>query len=208
MDSKLRAAIIGSRETPKEIMDLAIEFAYEMIKRGVSFESGGAERMDKVPEIAYWRAHYEGAARGDLRVYLPFPSFEGYERYADTAEYVNTPQLPNWDEARILATRLYNNYGRNKPLEQLSAGIQSLSYRNMYQVLGESLARPKDFIVFWAKPARDKRLIVEGGTNLAVALGDEYGIPMVNLFYPEQQELLRYVTKTGDIDLLLKKARY
>lgn len=202
-------AVIGSRETPNSIVELMTDFVAHFCNLGVVFDSGGAPQADRAVEQGYWRAYWNNLEPPTrIRVYIPFATFEGLDRYQDKSEYIVASKLPAWDEAKVMAANLYNNYGRAKAFNQLSAGIQALGARNMFQVLGPELSRPKDLIVFYAKPARDKNLIVEGGTNLAVALGDEYGIHMVNLYYSEQQELLKYAIKNNDLEILTLKGRY
>lgn len=202
-------AVIGSRETPDSIVELMTDFVAHFCNLGVVFDSGGAPQADRAVEQGYWRAYWNNLEPPTLiRVYLPFSTFEGLDRYLDRPEYIVASTLPAWEEAKVMAANLYNNYGRNKTFNQLGVGIQALGTRNMFQVLGPKLSRPKDVIVFYAKPARDKKLIVEGGTNLAVALGDEYGIPMVNLYYSEQQELLKYAIQNSDLEILTLKGRY
>lgn len=212
-EGKFEFAVIGSRATPLDVTKLMALAAEWLLKQGAIGDSGGAVAADKALEHGYWKAYYSEIGNrlfnmGSIRVYLPFPSFEGLDRYQDRVEYVVANRLETWDEALTMAEKIYDSYGRNKTFRQLGPGMRALSGRNMMQVLGPMLDRPKDLIIFYAPPSKDKRLIVEGGTNLAVAKGDEYGVPMMNLYYPEQQELLRHCLATNNIDMLLKKARY
>lgn len=213
LGGKFEFAMIGSRATPNNVLELMADAAEWLLKKGAVGDSGGAPAADKALEHGYWKAYYSEIDNrlinlGNIRVYLPFPTFEGNDRFNDRVEYVVANRLSTWDEALVMAEKIYDNYGRNKSFAQLGPGIRAMGGRNMMQVLGPMLDRPKDIIIFYAPPAKDKKLIVEGGTNLAVALGDEYGVPMVNLYYPQQQELLRHCIRTNNVNMLIKLARY
>jgi hypothetical protein len=49
----------------------------------------------------------------------------------------------------------------------------------VFQVLGENLKGPSDFLIFWAQIDRNGN--IEGGTRTAVALAQEHSIARYNL---------------------------
>ena len=59
---------------------------------------------------------------------------------------------------------------------RLSEAAMKLMSRNAYQVLGESLRNPVDFVICWTKDGK-----ASGGTGQAIRIAQDNGIPVYNL---------------------------
>jgi hypothetical protein len=145
---------IGSRETPLDIQQLMTAIATALSKDNWVLRSGGADGADSAFEIG---AQYR-------RIYLPWTGFN--DKYADNYTYVVPP----------LNTELVFDY--HLAPERLSrAGLQLMS-RNSYQVLGDDLTSPSQFLVCWTSDGK-----ASGGTGQAMRIAKDYRIPIYNLYY-------------------------
>jgi hypothetical protein len=141
---------IGSRETPLEILQIMIESAKILSTKGYCLRSGGADGADSAFE--------KGAT--EKEIYLPWKGFNGSDselhkvcsRAIATAESIH----PAWDK--------------------LSQGAQKLHARNCYQILGQRLTSPSEFVICWTKDGKEI-----GGTRTAIVLAKKYNIPVFNL---------------------------
>lgn len=142
---------IGSRETPKEILDYFNILGAYFGKLGFTLRSGGANGADKAFEIGCDRVN------GLKEIFLPWKGFEG----SNSSYYEDRP------EAHEIAAQ-YHPYWHN-----LSKGARSLQARNSHQVLGWDLDTPSDFIVCWTKNGKGS-----GGTGQAIRLAKAFNIPV------------------------------
>jgi len=114
---------IGSRSTPKEILDMMTKIA-EGLSRNYILRSGGADGADSAFE--------KGA--GDKKIsYIPWPGFNGSK-----AEYIAVTSA-----AMRMAGEFHPGW------MYLSYPVKKLHARNCYQVLGEDLNTPAHFVVCW-----------------------------------------------------------
>ena len=116
---------IGSRETPKEFLDLFTRVAKYLSTKDCVLRSGGAKGSDQAFE--------SGAIHKEI--YLPWKGFEG-----------NNSNLIVKDERAFEIAEKYHprwNY--------LSQGAQKLQARNSHQILGHDLNSPSDFVICWTK---------------------------------------------------------
>jgi hypothetical protein len=114
---------IGSRATPKEILDMMTKIA-EGLSRNYILRSGGADGADSAFE--------KGA--GDKKIsYIPWPGFNGSK-----AEYIAVTS----DAMRMAGTF-------HPAWMYLSYPAKKLHARNCYQILGEDLNTPCHFVVCW-----------------------------------------------------------
>lgn len=61
---------------------------------------------------------------------------------------------------------------------------QKLHGRNVFQVLGEDLESPSEFVICWTPDGcecHEDRTFKTGGTGTAISIASEYGIPVYNL---------------------------
>lgn len=159
---------IGRRKTPTWIQDTMTALATALEKKGYTLRSGGAEGADT--------AFNDGIGTNTYaEIYLPWNGFNGLER--DSKQYILPSEFENYDQAWEIMTELVPHWGK------VSAGVQALHTRNVYQVLGKDLNTPSKFVLFWAEEDEDGD--IDGGTRTAVVLARQRGIPTFNLWKTE-----------------------
>ena len=144
---------IGSRSTPKPILDMMKEIGGLMAGKDYVLRSGGADGADTAFEVGC------DAGMGNKEIFLPWKNFNKN----DSPLYTVLP------EAEEMAERLHLSWAN------CSQGAKKLLSRNMHQVLGDDLKTPVDVIIYWT-PSETK-----GGTSMAIKLGRELKIPVYNL---------------------------
>lgn len=160
---------IGSRETPKDMLDLMTAYDLVAAKQGLTLRSGGADGAD----TAFERGCDLGG--GSKIIYIPWNGFNGrrkHERgvtcgYTTAAEAMASRYHPNWSAC--------------------SQGARGLHARNCYQVLGVTLADPVTHVVCWTKGGSGK-----GGTGQAIRLAHDNGIPVFDMGAPHIADYIRH----------------
>jgi len=146
---------IGSRKTPKSILNMMKEIGGLMAGKGYILRSGGADGADTAFENGC------DAGKGNKEIFLPWKGFNKNE-----STLYNVSLL-----AEDMAKRIHSSWAG------CSQGAKKLLSRNMHQVLGEDLQTPVSAIICWS-PSE-----VKGGTSMAIKLGRELSIPIYNLKY-------------------------
>lgn len=142
---------IGSRETPREMLQF-FEYLGELFaKKGFVLRSGHAKGADQAFEKGCDKVN------GLKEIYLPWKWFENSQS--------TFHQISN--EAMNIAAK-YHPYWNN-----VSDGAKKLLARDVYQVLGYDLQTPSSFIVCWTKDGKGS-----GGTGQAIRIAKAYGIPV------------------------------
>lgn len=152
---------IGSRETPKHILDKMTELAAVFRRAGYILNSGGAPGADQA---------FEAGALDYKQIFVPWNNFSGKKMHFD---------IP--DECYDIASKLHPAWERLKP------AIRSLMARNVMQVLGFNLKEPVDFVLCWTPDGctcHADRNSTTGGTGLAISVADKYNVPIFNLADP------------------------
>lgn len=116
---------IGSRETPKEFLDLFTRVAKYLSTKDCVLRSGGAKGSDQAFE--------SGAIHKEI--YLPWKGFEGN----------NSNLIVKDERAFEIAEKYHPRWA------YLSQGAQKLQARNSHQILGHDLNSPSDFVICWTK---------------------------------------------------------
>ena len=175
--------LVGSRETPQDVLELMRKIGHYFCDTNFRGRSGGAPGADT--------AFFEGAKRSvrydsvGFDVYLPNswlfakPEFGGIKPDPNRGIYDATTFTDTYESATELAARARGSFhGLSK------TGIQ-LHTRNVFQVLGPTLDPQyhSKCVVFWAEPIGRKGQ-VRGGTNTAVQLALQHDVPIYNLFLP------------------------
>lgn len=164
---------IGSRQTPADVLTLMTRTAEFLRQDGWTLRSGHATGAD-------WA--FEQGAQRDSIIYLPWPEF-GQKPYGDD------PGRP------VLGTRICDEKLWRINYDYLvSLGIRSKSLfrtshtnlhgRNVAQVLGLDAKVPSKFVLCWCPEVNGKP---QGGTATAVLLAQHHGIPVFNLWRPEDR---------------------
>lgn len=162
---------VGSRETPKDVMDWMTALATSLAGDGYTLRSGGAAGADSAFEA--------GTPLNNREIWIPWNGFNG--RQVDGVHY----RIPPKDEiefAEHLASLIHPAWDR------CTVGAKALHTRNVFQVLGPSLNQPSEMVIAWAPIVRGRAI---GGTATALKLADALSIPCYNVFDPMQKQLLQ-----------------
>lgn len=62
--------------------------------------------------------------------------------------------------------------------------------RNPFQVLGDDLKTPSEFLVCWTKNAKDV-----GGTGTTIRIAKKYNVPVLNLFDTPRDKVIEFARK-------------
>ena len=180
--------LIGSRETPPDILELMSRAAEGLAANGWIGRSGGADGADTsleqgVDEFCY-NSGLDSTHYGTyMEVYLPWKDFNG--RVSSASGYFTLPYMDNKDEAGVVAESIHPAWGR------CSQGAQKLHTRNIYQLLGQNLTTPSRFVLCYTQPTSKGSVTVKGGTGTAVKLGLDNGVEIINLYYKENVERIK-----------------
>ena len=165
---------IGSRKTPKIILDMMTELAMLLASQGWFLRSGGANGAD----VAFETGCDFNA--GFKSIYLP-----------ESLLIVN--------DTIILAQKVWDYRRQDIPWSALTKYTQRIMARNCLQVLGPNLNSPSDVIICWT-PEGD----ITGGTGQALSLAkminensSNITIPVINLAKEEDRNIINAILK-GD----------
>lgn len=129
--------------------------------RGYTLRSGAADGSD---------AAFECGAGDAKEIYLPWAGFNGSDSRLHS--------LATADRAAAIAATVHPRWSHLKP------AVQRLHTRNVFQVLGEGLDLPSEFLICWTKDGaqtEQERSAKTGGTGTAIALAARNSIPVINL---------------------------
>lgn len=179
---------IGSRKTTQDNLNDAYTFAIAMASVGNVLRSGKAGGMDS----AFQRGVQDYCNTSDVintyedafplaEIYVPWQGFgaEGCHPLWDNVQGSN-------QEAVRIAESMHPAWHR------CSQGARKLHTRNVCQILGATLDKPSDFVVFAAPEYRGQ---VQGGTATAVRLAREYNIPCFNLMTTNLSEVVEFANR-------------
>lgn len=155
MNKQKYYAGIGSRDIPKYIEDFFIIMGEWLAKKGYCLRSGHADGSDKAFETGCDKIN------GKKEIYLPWKGFNGSNSnlYLDNMDYK--------DKAEEIA-KTYHPYWFN-----LKQGAKKLQTRNSFQVLGQDLSTPSEFIICYTKNGK-----AQGGTGQAIRIAKDKFIPI------------------------------
>lgn len=161
-------AIIGSRETPVCLRNFFFMLGVRVAQMKWEYRSGAALGPDSWSGGGYLSVTSKGCF-----IFLPENGFQGHT----DAEpgYIDATTLSAYGAARDLAAKVHPNWKR------CSDYARKTHTRNGFQVLGEDLDYPADFIFLWAKPKGSKGE-VQGGSGQAVRLANMFGCNTVNFY--------------------------
>lgn len=157
---------IGSRETPRDVLQNMSRVAFKLSKLSFCLRSGGAGGADDAFE--------KGAIH--KQIFLPWDGFNG--RKEDGSSYI----VPPYNEE-------YIHKFHPAPSKLSEAGRKFMS-RNTYQVLGPDLNDPVEFVLCWTKDGK-----ASGGTGQAIRIAESRNIPVFN-FKNGYEEFSQYMTMT------------
>lgn len=180
MNKKLRIACIGSRETPKHILEEMQKIAIEIVNSGHMILSGGADGADNAFQTGAINAimnmdiplkEWNEMVKKHLAVIIPWDNFNMLSRSKfDWVYNFDDMKTDLQDEAFQIMEKYHPSF------KQLVGGAKKLMARNGFQVLGHDLKHPVDLVVCWTKNGKPM-----GGTGQAMRIAKDYNIPIVNL---------------------------
>lgn len=169
---------IGSRETPKEIMEIMSRIATHLEVDGYTLRSGGAPGADT--------AFSEGCMR--KQIFVPWRGFQN---------------LPMTHEIPFEA---YNIAAEHHPIwPALKPGLQKLMARNTLQILGPTCNDPSEFVLCWTQDGitdgkRTSRRT--GGTGQALRVAAAHNVPIYNLNCKDIEGLVKHLASEFNVPSL------
>lgn len=142
---------IGSRETPRQYIELFKRVGKYLATQGLTLRSGGANGADLAFEIGC------DMVNGKKEIYLPSLGFNN-----STSKLVVSKK-----EAYDIAKYYHPQWSILKPY------AKKLQARNSHQVLGEDLNTPSSFIICWTRNGNG-----QGGTGQALRIARDKNIPI------------------------------
>lgn len=173
---------IGSRDTPDEIQREMTAIAAALEKLGLILGSGGADAAD----LAFERGVVDPAMK---HIFLPWQGFNEsnsphYPRDREIdrkAHHLASLHHPGWDVMLAKANATGRDEKTVRAARKARASMK-LHARNGYQVLGDDLNTPVPFVLCWTADGGPT-----GGTGQAIRIAEDRGIPVFNLFFPEDR---------------------
>lgn len=185
MSKQIYYTMIGSRNTPEDIMNLMVKFATKACEFNYIGRSGGADGSDSCLEegvYKYLSSCEESCPEHYMEIYLPWKDFNGRDSLC--GGYYTLPWMDNHREATKIASEVHPAWDRCKQ------GARNLHSRNIYQLQGQDLNTPSRFVICWAEPKYKDRRTEEckGGTGTAVKLGIDNGVEIINLYWEDSRK--------------------
>ena len=173
MQNKYYAGI-GSRSTPKEVLDQMTDLASQLEKMGWWLRSGGAQGAD----LAFQRGVQENA-----QIWVPWPSFAADLQCA----YIEHQWFcPSSDDMEA-----FSSVDQFHPApDKLSNAARLLMARNYRQIVGQGEPN-SSFVICWTENGLKK-----GGTAQAIKIAESLKIPVYNLFDLTPDEILSKIAST------------
>ncbi len=164
---------IGSRETPKEILDEMTKFGKWVKSEKHFLRSGHAPGAD-------WA--FEQGSQDRCIVYLPWDNF--CSENESLAHKIVIIKQKDYD----LITNTYH-----PSFSHLSSTVRKLMNRNACQVLGLNLNSYSNLVICWTKDGGPT-----GGTGQAMRIAESYKIPIFNMYfekYNTKEKLVNEINK-------------
>jgi hypothetical protein len=161
---------IGSRDTPKNVLEFMRNFAEVIGHSGLILRSGGASGADE----AFKMGCYDKLL--PMEIYLPWPTFIIPIPHKNALFY-NNPAV----ETFSIAGQFHPNWNN------LTIGVKKLHARNVHQILGPKIgvSIPSKFVLCWTKDGANgvtvKTSHQTGGTGQAIRIAAHYDVSVINL---------------------------
>lgn len=176
---------VGSRETPKDILDLMTKVTKKLVLRGYTLRSGGAGGADSAFYKGYLHAKFEDSTVPTAEVYIPWEGFSDLSTRTDKS-ILCVKDKNILIQAEGIARDIHPVF------DKLSRGAKALHTRNCFQVLGKDLQTPSTLFLCYAKI--DSKGEPSGGTRTAIKIAERIGLKVSNLFVQEDLDrVLKYL---------------
>lgn len=165
---------IGSRKTPRDILEVMSQIAEHLASKGWTLRSGHAEGADQAFEAGHGGLNQE--------IYVPWKGYNGAGRNARDIAY--------WPHDKIMSlmeitSQFHPNWAACK------TSVRNMHCRNTLILVGESMDTPSDVVICWT-PNGD----VVGGTGQALRMAEFLKIPIFNLGKQgDDQRLLEFIER-------------
>jgi len=156
---------IGSRKTPDIVLRQMRDLGRLLGEMNYTLYSGGAEGADEEFERGC------DSVFGEKKIFLPWDGFRN--RYCNNSpkhQFYYPLERLSEEEGRDIAVKFHPNFSA------LSGPASKLMTRNSFQILGEDLESPVDFVVCWTPEAKGG-----GGTGQAIRIAKNFTIPIFDL---------------------------
>ena len=174
---------IGSRETPRAILQHMTDWGYILADRDLTLRSGKAAGADEAfqlgVEYAVDSLAYKGGADHLCEIYTPWENFTNKKL---SNRWDITPNAAVMSECLKIASKFHPAWGKCRN------GAKKLHGRNVCQVLGLNLYTPSKFVLYYAQ--EDSKGNVKGGTATAVNIARSHNIPTINMLHSDWEDLL------------------
>jgi len=174
---------IGARDVPDDIGQLQIQIAEAMALKGYKLRSGAADGSDHKFETGCLNV------KGVGEIYLPWDGFKGKDRLIPTDNVLYI--LNHGQEGK--AAKILIESGVCDYIDNVQKATYHFFCRNVYQVLGETLDKPSNVVIYYAP--EDYLQECMGGTRIAVNLARKRGITTKNLLHEKDREFVKKVLK-------------
>ncbi len=155
--TQLVYAGIGSRATPRAVLEAMTTMAAWLARRGWRLHSGGAAGADS--------AFAAGAPPGSRTLFLPWPGYRGNS--GPDCHTLSSDRMPT---CLAIAADLHPAWHRCSP------AARRLHARNAAILLGQNADTPVHAVVAWTSRGQ-----VSGGTGMGIRIAHDRGIPVLNL---------------------------
>jgi len=164
-------SIIGSRETPKDVLETISAISEFFARKVWIIRTGGAKGAD---EAAFSGANKVKNAK--IELYLPWAGYNDLYEY-----HVEWGQL-NWD----LAAQYHPTW------DKLNLNSKIFHARNVGIILGRENKTPADLVVCWTPNGEET-----GGTAMGIKTAKKYNIKIFNLGKKNEINKLRKFCKVN-----------
>lgn len=170
---------IGSRETPRPILDEMTKIGEWIANNGHTLRSGHADGAD---------LFFEMGASGAAEIFLPWSGFN--------KTYPVLGKRFVFDKDSSVAPQCRELILKHHPAPRaLSRGAWFLMGRNCFQILGPDLTNPSSMVICWTKGGK-----LIGGTSFAMRIAMEYKIPIINMAvdtYRTANSVIEYINENN-----------
>jgi len=162
---------IGGRNTPIEVCKKFTQIATKLQSKYI-LRSGHADGADLAFE--------ELVHNGNKEIWLPWSGFNN-----SNSSYVLEKIIPI--DVETICRKIYTRWN------YVNETVKRFHARNVYQILGQTLDKPVEFVVAWTdRPESDC-----GGTQFGLKLAKLYGIETYNFYIPIEE--IMFMSKLNNI---------
>jgi hypothetical protein len=160
---------IGTRDLSDTFAELIFGYANQLAQLKYTLRSGGAGGCDSAFELAC------DEIGGQKEIFIP------WRKFSDNDDHISLDDLDKTlvDTAQTIAEQFHPSW------QYLKFGARKLHTRNVFQVLGQDLQTPSEFVVCYTNDGT-----ASGGTGQAMRIADAYNIPIYNIHNSDDQDKL------------------